>query len=180
LKMVNSYKGTGVFTMNFNADRMQYLAGVSGLDDYRSAMLTESKNLDELDLTLTLEPADETEAEEVEALLGDLEIGVAVEEPVAAVEVEDEEVEVEVGESDDVEETVVETKLRLAIRKEIQSILGENTAQQEEEQFQRARQYKSVATALGWAGGNVHPTKKNRAFSRGAGGAVGFGGPGFM
>ena len=31
--------------MNFNADRMLYLAGVTGLDDYRSAMLTESKNL---------------------------------------------------------------------------------------------------------------------------------------
>ena len=166
--------------MEFNADRMQYLAGVTGLDDYRTAVLKESKNINELDITLALEPADETEAAAVEELVGDLEVEVDVEEPLATVETapaEEEEVEVEK------EETVAEARLRRAIRKEIQAVLGEANVDRDERQFKQARRDKSVAAAMGWsnwASGKVHSPRKNRMAARGAGGTCGFGGPGFM
>ena len=168
--------------MEFNADRLQYLAGVTELDDYRTAVLTESKNINELDVTLTLEPADETEAEEIDALVGDLEIDLEVEEPLVAVKTapeEEEEVEVEVGE----EETVAEAHLRRAIRREIQAVLGETRVEQSERNFKQARRDKSIASAMGWnnwASGRVHSSRKNARTFRGPGRSVGFGGPGFM
>ena len=167
--------------MLFNADRLQYLAGVTELDDYRTAVLTESKNINELDVTLALKPADETEAGEIEALVSDLEVGVEVEEPLAAVETAPE-VEVEV-EEEEVEETVAEARLRRAIRKEIQAVLGESYAEQDEKQFKHARRDKSLAAALGWSNwisGDVHTSRKNRPGTRGPGRSVGFSGPGFM
>jgi hypothetical protein len=166
--------------MEFNADRLQYLAGVTGLDNYRTAVLAESRNINELDVTLTLEPADKTEAEEIDALVGDLEVDLEVEEPLVAVEIApEEEVEVEVGE----EETVAEARLRRAIRREIQAVLGETRIEQSERNFKQARRDKSIASAMGWnnwASGRVHSSRKNARTSRGPGRSVGFGGPGFM
>jgi hypothetical protein len=82
------------------------------------------EELDELDAILTLEPADEEEADEVEDLLADLEIDVNLEEPVETVEVgAEEEVEVEVGEEEipevEMEETyeIDEAMLRRELRR---------------------------------------------------------------
>ena len=41
----------------------------------------EKKELDEVDAELTLEPADDAEAEELQALLGDLDLELSIEEP---------------------------------------------------------------------------------------------------
>tara|TARA_Y100000310_G_scaffold295461_1_gene326821 strand:- start:36 stop:1745 length:1710 start_codon:yes stop_codon:yes gene_type:complete len=68
------------------------------------------EELDELDAILTLEPADEDEAAEVEDLLADLEIDVNLEEPVETVETGEEE-EVEVEEEEGGEEEEVELEL---------------------------------------------------------------------
>jgi hypothetical protein len=69
----------------------------------------EKQELDELDAILTLEPADEDEATEVEDLLADLEIEVNLEEPVETAEVDaEEEVEVDVGEVEDEEVEIEE------------------------------------------------------------------------
>jgi hypothetical protein len=68
------------------------------------------EELDELDAILTLEPADEDEADEVEDLLADLEIDVNLEEPVETVETGTEE-EVEVEEETEGDEEEVELDL---------------------------------------------------------------------
>jgi hypothetical protein len=177
--------------MDFNADRLQYLAGVTGLDDYRTAVLSESRHLgeqDEEEETVDIEVEEEGPIEDVgevipvadaEAALEDL--GVALGLDVSVGEEEGGEEEVEMGAEE--EEPVAEARLRRAIRKEIQAVLGEASATSDEQQFNRARRDKSVAASLGWgkwASGNVHRPRKNRVLSQGPGHAVGFGGPGFM
>jgi len=79
-------------------------------------------------------------------------------------------------------EPLTESKLRQVIRKEIQSMLSEMQAQADVAQIQSAQQSKSLSTVFGTGG---HPQyggkpRKNRALARGAGGSIGFGGPGFM
>jgi hypothetical protein len=97
--------------------------GTKAEDDENAA----PEELDELDAILTLEPADEDEAVEVEDLLADLEIEVNLEEPVETVEVEageeeevgEEEVEIEL-EGDELEETsyeIDESMLRRELRR---------------------------------------------------------------
>ena len=175
--------------MLFNADRLQYLAGVTALDDYRTALLTESSYIGEQDEeeAVDIDVEEEGPIEDVgevipvadaEAALEDL--GAALGLDVSVGEAEEEEVEVE---EEEVEEPVAEARLRRAIRKEIQAVLGEAHAERDEKQFKRARRDKSVAAALGWSNwvsGNVHPPQKRRPGTRGPGRSVGFGGPGFM
>jgi hypothetical protein len=167
--------------MEFNGDRLQFLAGITAVTTYRKAVLTESTHINELDVTVSLEPANATEAEEVEELVGDVEVELSVEEPIEAVEVvsepEPEEVEVEVEE----EETVAEARLRRAIRREIHAVLAEVQIQNDERQLERARSTKSVSAALGFAGPGFNTRRRpNRSTSRGPGRIKGFGGIGFM
>lgn len=174
--------------MDFNADRLQFLAGVTGLDDYRTAVLTESNYIGEQDeeTAIEVEVEEESPIEDVgevipvadaEAALEDLGAALGLDVSVGEVEeTEEEEIDVE----EETEVNVAEARLRQAIRKELQAILQETNGITDEKQFQHARQTKSVATALGWASGRTRKSPKNRTLSRGPGGSMGFGGPGFM
>ena len=80
-------------------------------------------------------------------------------------------------------EAELEERLRRAIRHEVQSVLAEVMAQEEEQQLEKGRKMKNVGVSMGFAGvgfKSSRPTRaKNKAASRGAGGVRGFGGPGF-
>ena len=69
----------------------------------------EKKELDEVDAELTLEPADDAEAEELEALLGDLDLELSIEEPEGEGEGEGEEAEaMDAGEEEPAEDMPLE------------------------------------------------------------------------
>lgn len=67
------------------------------------------------------------------------------------------------------------------IREEMSIALAEMMQEKDMNDINMSKVNKSVATAMGFSGpGFTNQTVKNRSVSRGAGGTIGFGGPGFM
>lgn len=71
--------------------------------------------------------------------------------------------------------------LKELVQEEIQKALADNKLQADQESIDTARVTQKVATTLGFAGVGFAPAnKRGSAVSRGPGGTLGFGGPGFM
>lgn len=71
--------------------------------------------------------------------------------------------------------------LKELVQEEIKKALADSKLQADHESIDAARVTQKVATTLGFAGVGFAPAnKRGSAVSRGPGGTLGFGGPGFM
>ena len=71
--------------------------------------------------------------------------------------------------------------LKELVQEEIKKALADSKLQADQESIDAARVTQKVATTLGFAGVGFAPAnKRGSAVSRGPGGTLGFGGPGFM
>ena len=71
--------------------------------------------------------------------------------------------------------------LKELVQEEIQKALADSNLQADHDSIDAARVTQKVSTTLGFPGVGFAPVnKKGGAISRGAGGTIGFGGPGFM
>ena len=195
--------------MDFNSDRLAILSGVISRDEYTDKLLVEDRRdrrghrrLNEMEATVVLSPETPGELAAVDDLALDPEAvdvepspeatmttGGAPEEAVPeetlpAPDAEALPEEEPLPEPMTPEEEELEERLRRAIRHEVQSVLAEVQAKQEEAQLERGRRMKSVGVSMGFSGFGFKGAKsnpsRNAATSRGPGGVRGFGGPGFM
>jgi|OM-RGC.v1.016951929 hypothetical protein len=195
--------------MDYNSDRLAILSGVISRDEYTDKLLVEDRRdrrghrrLNEMEATVVLSPETPEELAAVDDLALDPEAvdvepspeatmttGGAPEEAVPeetlpAPDAEALPEEEPLPEPMTPEEEELEERLRRAIRHEVQSVLAEVQAKQEEAQLERGRRMKSVGVSMGFTGfgfkGSKSTPSRNSATSRGPGGMRGFGGPGFM
>jgi hypothetical protein len=193
--------------MDFNIDRLAILSGVIDRDEYTESLLVEDKRqrrhrgrLNEMEATVVLSPETPEELAAVDDLALDPEIvdleptpeaqsasgdaegaptaeDLPMDDPMAG----DPGME-EVPPPEDMEEEL-EERLRRAIRHEVQVVLAEVMAQEEDQQIEKGRKMKNVGVSMGFAGVGFKSSRpsnaKNKATSRGPGGTKGFGGPGF-
>tara|TARA_Y100001958_G_C21148887_1_gene485560 strand:- start:229 stop:540 length:312 start_codon:yes stop_codon:yes gene_type:complete len=77
---------------------------------------------------------------------------------------------------------VYKEDLAQMIREEIQKVLAETQSKKDISNIENARKNKSLTTSMGFAGVGFASNNKtsSSAVSRGPGGTLGFGGPGFM
>ena len=186
--------------MDFNSDRLAILSGVISRDEYTNKLLVEDhrvqrgdRRLNEMEATVVLSPETPEELAAVDDLALDPEAVDVEPTPEASVTGggAPEEAALEPAPEAEVlpepttpEEEELEERLRRAIRHEVQSVLAEVQAKQEEAQLERGRRMKSVGVSMGFSGFGFKGAKsnpsRNAATSRGPGGQIGFGGPGFM
>ena len=71
--------------------------------------------------------------------------------------------------------------LKELVQEEIQKALADSNLQSDQDDIDTARVTQKVATTLGFPGVGFAPAnKRSSTVSRGPGGTIGFGGPGFM
>ena len=200
--------------MDFNVDRLAILSGVIDRDEYTESLLVEDRRqarrpgrrrLNEMEATVVLSPETPEELAAVDDLAFDPEAvdiepapeataagpGDAPAEEMEAAPPEPTTPESEALPPEDAlpepttpEEEELEERLRRAIRHEVQAVLAEVQAKQDEVHLERGRKMKSVGVSMGFTGFGFEGAKsnpsRNAAASRGPGGQKGFGGPGFM
>lgn len=174
--------------MRFDPERLEVLAGVRSHTDYRY------KKLQEMETKIVLSPENPEEQAMVDQLVADLpsdEVEVETLPGMAAGASPKADVDAAAPEVSDVEppadlppavaeepeiEGQLEERLRRIIRAEVQQIVSEEISKRDEQQFQKARETKSVAHAMGFASnssGNNSGTQKKWTPT------LSFAGPGF-
>ena len=167
--------------MNFDPDRLQVLAGVRSHTDYRY------KKLQEMETKIVLSPESEEEQAMVSQLVADLpsdEVEVETLPGMAAgaapaaeappeLEAPEQALPDDTPEEAAAMEEPMEETLRRIIRSEVRQIVSEEISKRDEQQITKARETKSLSTAMGYTANQPNTPQKRWSPT------LSFAGPGF-